>query len=254
MIAPPYTIFVDESGTPICRAAGQPDSHEGYVVAAVAVPVLSVPFLHSILPRNSAGQILKFSDRELTPKVLAYFVEQVLFSDVELCLAMLETTSPKNRALSGDLVTVSNQRRAARHNPAISQASMVYLQTAGEAILGALSQLSRRRGPASGFIDVTLDEGNVSQHDRPNIVTALKQDCTRCGFDCRDVTWTTEQAQPMLFVPDILAGIYRRQVTHRDVNDALFLMEGALAARRIMIRDGITTLDPQKLKEDYKVG
>lgn len=245
-IAAPFSIYVDESGTPVFRTPEESPVQKGYVVAAIAVPALSQPSVLGMLPRNSSGELLKFSSRELTPWMLTCFVGEILRSDIEICLVMLSTVTDNNAALSKALVEFSNKRRTARHNPSVKEASLVYMFAAKDAIIGVLNQVSSRGRMPISFFDVVLDDASISKHDRRNFAAATRQRMEEAGLYCRDIRWTNERHEPMLYACDLLAGVYRRQAAQGDVRGALNLLEDAFTAGRILIQDGMTTPDPTR--------
>jgi hypothetical protein len=238
------TIYVDESGTAsFGEQAGRSDGR-GYVIAAVAVPALSAPTIHSLLPRDAHGKLLKFSDAALSFGQLERFVAEILATDVQVCLVLLDTASPENAENFRELAELSNRRRVERGNPPIAASSLTYMLAHKEALLGVLQKATAAIPSVARFFDVVLDEANLQLHDRRLAADAFSMQLARAGLVCQSYRWAKEQDEPLLYVPDLLAGIYRRSATLDDVPGALALLERAEERGRVVLQDGMQTMDP----------
>jgi hypothetical protein len=216
----------------------------------MAVDPLTVPLLQAILPRGSSGETLKFSSRDLSARALAYFVDEALATtSIEVCLVMISMADVGNAAMSRDLVAAINERRASRHNPYTTEAGVIYGYALGHGVFGVLEQRSFRTGRKATFVDLVLDDANISRREKTNLSEALRLDMKNWGSRCGDVRWTSERLEPMLSVCDLFAGVYRRQAVRGDVTAALQLMEIAEHRGRIRILDGVAPLDPAQIRK-----
>jgi hypothetical protein len=254
-IVAPCTVFVDESGTPVTRIPRGAGDRDGYVLAAIAVDPTLEPLFHGMLPRGVSGEILKFSSRDLTAHALANLVAEALSTTpIEVCLVMTSTADEANAAMSLDLIAAINERRDSRHNPHTGEAGVIYAYALGSGVLGVLEQMVTRTGRKATFVDVVLDDASVSKREKGNLAQALRLDMQRCGSECGDIRWTSEELEPMLSVCDLFAGVYRRQAIKGDVDDALQLMEAAERCGRIRIVDGIAPLDSAHIRKGTREG
>lgn len=238
------TIYVDASGTPSLGSLPGRSDGRGYVVAAVAIPALSAPTVHSLLPRDAHGNLLKSSDRALGFRQVERFVSEILATDAQICLVMLDTQSPENAASARDLTELSNRKRAERGNPPIGEGALVYMLAHKDAVLGALQKAAATVPAVARFFDVVLDESELQPHDRKLAAEAFKELLARAGLVCQSYRWASEQEEPLLYAPDLLASVYRRSATMGDIPSALGLLEQAVDHGRIVLQDGMRTMDP----------
>lgn len=252
-IIPPYTVLVDEAGTPSFEIAQASESSRGYIAAAVVIPELEREALNNILPRDSRGQLLKSASQGMTPNIATSFVTNLMNTKVDVCLVLLRTDSSTNVELASELTELAKERRNARHKPHISTSCLVYFLVVKDAILRAWDQVSRRLSTNLSYFDVVMDTANVSKYDKGLFQKVLKQAMQQhSGVVCRDVRWVSPKDEPLLNIPDILAGVYLRNVMHKDVPEAWQLLEAADRNGRIFIQDGIETMDPDKASQNQR--
>jgi hypothetical protein len=231
-------MFVDEAGSPVFRP--QVSVGRGYVVAAVCVPAQERSNLIAILPRAS-GRLLKSSDAWMTPMAAATFVSKLLYSSVDVSLVLLDTAGVRAYKRAREATAASNALRRAIGNPRLNTHDLVYMLMLKDAVTAAWLKASQRLQAPVSFFDLVLDTASVAGHSRDLTVKAVQSTFHRAGLVCREVLWKRESDEPLLLVPDILAGVCRRQLTHHDVIDAWRLIEGAADAGRIALQDGMTS-------------
>jgi hypothetical protein len=246
VMAPPQstsTIYVDEAGSPHFQRLRDGNRKRGYVVCAACIPDHARDAILAILPRDANG-FVKASSRMMSPDDAESFIAHSLDLDLDIGLVLLDTGSDGNVSKARRFTEKSNARRKARGNPSIVTAHLVYAIAAKEAIIGAWSHASIRRSAELATFHVVMDNASITNHTRLLFERASQEAFERIGIACRSVTWASEENEPLLYVPDIFAGVYRRQVTHGDVRGAWAQIEGAAASGRIHLQDGMETSAP----------
>jgi hypothetical protein len=238
LIAPAFTLYVDEAGSPVFTA--KETDARGYVVAAVCVPATAAPQVTAILPR-SHGRLLKSSDHAMTPKAAADFVSNLLVLPVDLALVLIDTAGTEVEQRAREATEATNERRKLRRNPPVNTVDLVYMLALKDAIIGAWHKTSARLGAPLSFFDMVLDTASIRRHSQKLLEEILHISFSQRGLVCREVSWKSEADAPLLLVADIIAGVYRRQVTHHDVVEAWKLIEDAACAGRITLQDGMTS-------------
>lgn len=237
-IAPAFTFYVDESGSPVFTPKETGD--RGYVVAAICVPANLAPQVTAIIPR-SHGRLLKSSDHAMTPRAAADFVSKLLELPVDIALVLLDTAGPEMERRAREATKATNELRMVRGNPTVSTVDLVYTLMLKEAIIGVWHHTSMRLGAPLSFFDVVLDTASIRLHSQRLMEETHRVVFGQHGFVCRQLSWKSEAEEPNLLVSDIIAGVYRRQVTHHDVVDAWKLIEDAAQTGRITLQDGMTS-------------
>lgn len=239
MLSPANTIFVDECGTPSFTDAGSSFKDRGYVVAAALIPNLERRRILEILPRGADGSALKASSRELSPTIAADFINRVLKSPVEIALVLLDTGSSQNQMLASQVAELARQGRRASGTPQINPNVLMYLLAVKDAILKVWSHYAIRHRQELTFFDIVMDSYSVSTHDRELFQNEFRSILAEQKIRVGPIRWDAEEQEPLLHVPDIFAGICRRQLTYGDVSEAYAVIDAGMQSGRIGFQDGM---------------
>lgn len=273
ILAPPLRIVVDEAGNPDCGVEKNAGKRGGFLVAAVAIPEEIAPDLLQILPRSEDGRILKSSSRELSPDRLVEFLQRLPIDRISVALVAISTKSDLNASISAQAARVANAWRQRGHRRHIAETSLVRILCDLEAINNAWAfhstrqviEAKRRRiaaqriktpgddwVPRSGdrdsqvsFMSVTIDEGNHTAATRREVPAMMRDVMRRHGVDVRPVKWTSEREEPLLAIPDLLAGMLLRHGERRDLSAAMQWVDEARKVGRIRLQDGKTIRIPE---------
>lgn len=234
----PLQIYIDESGSPDFYEIRLGDLPKAYVPCAVAVPAMSADALQRILPRRMDGKLLKSSDNEFSAEVAYRFVDDLLLSDAEIAAILIDPAHPTSVSAARNNAALVNRRRQTLHHPKISEAGFGYSIFTAQLVTNILMVSLNRKGSRPTFFDVVLDKGCLRSVDERRWQTALKDAADCYGTTVGRVEWTHEEHEPLLLLPDLVAGILHRDAIQGDVQRARQLLQDAGRAGRISLQDG----------------
>lgn len=232
-------IFVDESGSPSFIDAGSSFKDRGYVAAAILVPALERARLIEMLPRGSDGSLLKASSREMSPDIAATFIEQVLNTPVDISLVMLDTGSGQNEEIAYRAAEIARRSRRKNGVPPINGCGLMYLLMVSTAIINAWSHEAIRHNRELKYFEVVMDNFSMTNYNRDFFRSEFQLEMVRQGVCVNSIQWETEEDEPLLYIPDLFAGVCRRQLTNGDVGEAWATIDAAIQSRRIGLQDGM---------------
>jgi len=245
MTEPSHIIVVDEAGGPPLRAdTGVPD---GYVACAAAIPMSLRDAVTALLPRDGAGMPLKAVSRETTDAVLAAFLESFFALDVAAGLLSVDSTDRANVELLQEAVDFANANRGDRERQ-FNATMTAYGLLTPKALIAAWSAVClRQRRPLERFA-LTLDEANLHKVMRGKLAHAVEASFRDEGVHVDKVRWASEQDEPLLHVPDYIAGVTLRTFTKGDCPASFAQLEQARVNQQLHVLDPVEIhlLPPKK--------
>jgi hypothetical protein len=232
-------IFVDECGTPSFIDAGSSFKDRGYVAVATLVPALERARLLEILPRGSDGSLLKASSREMSPDIATTFIKQMLKTPVDLALVMLDTGSSQNEEIASRAAEIARRSRRKNRVPQINGGVLMYLLMVNAAIINAWSHSAIRHRRELKFFEVVMDDFSMTNCNRDFFRSEFQSEMVSQGVCVNSIRWEAEEQEPLLYIPDLFAGVCRRQLTHGDVGEAWDIIYAAAQSGRIGLQDGM---------------
>ncbi len=239
LIEPPLTIFVDEAGSPTYRALGKNGIFAGYIPCAAAVPTIDRKKLLAILPKDSSGGFIKSSHKEFTPKKAANLVQALLKSNIQIAALLIDPTHPKSIQAAQNTTKIVNAHRQEAHHPKITEAGQTYIHFVWQVIHNVLKTTLEQTGELPEFFDVVLDKGPLKNRHQSQYRKALKDAAENNGRCIRKVEWSDEESEPLLNIPDLVAGIFHRDASYGDASTARQILQDAGRSGRISIQDGL---------------
>ena len=201
--------------------------------------------LAQILPRDKAGVPLKAADRSFNADLAYGFVQSLLETDAEIAAILIDTSHPTSVSAARNNTALVNQRRRAAHHRQITEAGFCYSIFAGQLIMNLLMVTLERTGLRPTFFDVVLDKAALKKkHERQ--WRDILRNAAADNDTTVDVAWTSEQQEPLLLLPDLVAGILLRDAVAGDVQRARQALQDAGRAGRISLQDGYKIPLPQQ--------
>ena len=238
-LAPEFRAFIDESNTPLFKL-GRDDSQRPYVTGCAIIPSEDQLPVRMAIPESPiTGERLKSSSREMNDSAAAEFIASVLATQVEVAIVGIDAGDSGNIAGAANLTVKANILRKDQKRPPISTANAMYLLAAWEALLRSVESFYLRNAVFPSPLEVVFDQANLKAEESEFVSWALKDVCAKRGLIIGSVSWSLEQDEPLLLVPDIFSGVLRRQATHGDLPLAWDVIQLAIQTKRIVYRDGI---------------
>lgn len=234
----PLQIYIDESGSPDFYEIKEGEPLKAYVPCAVAVPTMAIYALLQILPRGSNGKLLKSSDIEFTADVAFEFIDHLLSSDAEVAVILIDPAHPTSIATAQNNTDLVNRRRQDHHHPKIKKAGFSYSILAAQLVTNALMVTLTRTGHCPSFFDVVLDKASLRSVDECRWRDGLRNAASNNNTTIGRVEWTHEEHEPLLLLPDLVAGVLHRDAIYGDVQRARQLLQDAGREGRISFQDG----------------
>jgi len=236
----PFTVYVDEAGSPDFCDASQNGTLKAYIPCAVGVYTLKEQEALNLLPVDSLGNPMKASDPRVGPSQALEFAKCLLATDCEIAAILIDPAGNKSVAAARSLSQLSSQRRQALHRRRIRPANLGYSLFVARVVCNLLEVTLLRRGKLPSYVDLVLDEAILSRTQKTEFAEGLKQ-AGHPKIRFGRVDWCHEKDEPLLLLPDHVAGILHRQATRGDQSNACVALLGAAQMGRIAIQDGYTT-------------
>ena len=238
-LTPAFRAFIDESNTPLFRS-GIDDRRRPYVACSAIVPAKDELAVLKAIPCDpQSGERLKGSSRNMTDALAANFIKAVLSTESVISIVGVDGGDSANIEGATRLTEGANHYRRQSKRPVISRGSAMYLLTASKALSEALLSFYKRNGPYLSFFDVVFDHGNIKGKETERVAETLKAVYSKNGFTVQSISWSSEEEEPLLFIPDIFSGVTRRQATHNDLPQAWSQIQRAIQSKRLVYKDGI---------------
>ena len=206
-----------------------------------------------ILPRDKTGALLKAADSGFSADRAYEFVRQLLDTDVDVAAILIDTSHPASVAAARSNTELVNQRRQAVHHRKMTEAGFSYGIFAGQLITDLLMASLERTGCRPTFFDVVLDNAALKAVQERQWRDWLRAAGANNDTSVGDVVWTSEQAEPLLLLPDLVAGILLRDAVAGDCQRARQALQDAGRAGRLSIRDGYNIPLPQQAPDAHDV-
>lgn len=225
-ILPPYEIYVDEANTPLFEP--RPGLCTPYAVAAVAMSPLDKDKVIAILPRDVSGNLLKSSSVSMTDELAANFIKKLLALNVLVTLVGVDASDPGNCCLADLMNSKANEIRHKK----LTKSNMMYVRTVVQALANIWSTDNIT------FFDLILDSSSLPKKESRLFCSVLQDKFGSRGTTVREIRWQTEQVEPLLLAPDILAGVGSRWTTHQDVPASWNEIVRGHSAGKLIIENG----------------
>jgi|RhiMetdeSRZDD1v2_1073273.scaffolds.fasta_scaffold02409_19 hypothetical protein len=232
-------IFVDEAGSLNIKPASESASRKAIIMCAVAVPPSQEETLLSLLPRDHNGNLLKSSDKLMSERHALRFVQELLDSQSDVSLVLVDAGLDENYQVISEVTEIANRVRTESRERRIRAPNLNYELLVKDAIIGVLGPAWERAGCKVTCLDVILDSANLSMGDRKRFKQILTENSAKHGLHM-EVSWCCNEDQPLLNVPDIIAGIMHRRLIHNQLEETADLLLRAWRDSRIIIQDGRT--------------
>jgi hypothetical protein len=240
-LIPAFQAFLDESNSPVFEV-NLDYARRPYVTCCAVVPFDNLLPARLTIPRSpTTGEYMKSSAREMTDSMAAECIEQVLATEIEIAIVGVDGGETGSVNSAERLTSAANILRKDQNRPSISSASAIYLRASWEALLRSIEIFYLRRSMLPSPLEVVLDNGNLKTEERDFVSRNLQVVCGKYGLTIRNISWRSEQEQPLLLLPDIFAGALRRQATHNDLPLAWNKILSAIQSGRIVYKDGIVS-------------
>jgi hypothetical protein len=239
MILPPLTIYCDESGT--LNYTARPEGRRGsraHVACAVAVPIQFEEALRKLLPRDDTDHLLKH--REITREdMLCGFLEELLRRDVAIVATQIDTGSPQSIKAASHNTELANQGRETagivrRLNPTVQSYRLFLTQTLAH-VMGTERLWG---GKLPSYLSIVMDENNHSVEDKDELGGWILEHSKKVGVRVQSARWSNEGADPLLLLPDLVAGTLRERGDGRPFQRSGELVTVAEYRGLIRIIDG----------------
>jgi hypothetical protein len=235
---PTHIIVVDEAGNPPLRAVtGVPN---GYVTCAVAIPTGLRDQVIALLPRDPAtGEILKAVSQRTTDELLAEFLSSFFALDVAAGIISVDCSDSANVELLQEAVEFANRNRAEQQLKQLNPTATAYLLLAPKAVIQGWAAVSLRQGEHLRHFELIFDEANLHSAHRADFIQGIQQSFKEQGVEVEGVRWASEQMEPLLHVPDYVAGVSLRKFTRGDCPASWDQLEKASGRRQIMVQNPV---------------
>jgi hypothetical protein len=240
-IVPPVRVFIDDAGSRSFNVEGDLDGPCGSVTCAVSVPVLNEGAVFDLLPRSSkTGALLKAQSPELSPEQATTAVESILRLDgVDIAVLVVDTSSHQNLETFQQAKHASDTVRRALKERRISGPNLLYILFAAQAVALVWGVARRRREHRFAFFELILDEANLHHKEEQLLRRIVTEASAEHQIRYQQITWANEENEPLLHVPDLIAGIYHRGILYDDVRECIQILEAASRSGRIRVAQGM---------------
>jgi hypothetical protein len=246
---PAFQAFLDESNSPVFEL-NLDDSLRPYVTCCAIVPFdYHLPGRMAIPRSPTTGKYIKSSAREMTDSMAAECIKRVLATEIEIAIVGIDGGGAGSVKSAERLTSAANELRKDQNRPSIQPGSAIYLRAVWEALFRSIEIFYLRRSMLPSPLEVVFDNGNLKTKERDFISRNLQVVCGKYGLSVRNISWLSEQEQPLLLLPDIFAGVLRRQATHNDLPLAWEKVQTAIQAGRIVYKDGIASPNPRNVEK-----
>lgn len=236
-IIPPARIFIDEAGHLDLRELEGERELRPYVLCGVCIPTMYEAETVAILPKGGDGELLKATSSGLSPDAARRFVEEILRREIGISLLFISSGHAES------LNTVSEMTRLVNKNRSVGSKTkkpphVIYALSAKDVAIWSWGRLGLMQKEMPTFLDVVFDNFSLPNQFRRWFRKTLVEKCATQDITIRQVTWASEADEPLLLVPDLLAGIVHRHVTRQDCPDAFSMLLEASKKGTIRIEDG----------------
>lgn len=228
----PWTIYVDEAGSDSFREARGAE-RRAFIVCAVAVPTMDAVACRGILPRGTAGQLLKSSSREWNRDMATHFVQDLLATPAQVAAFLVNPGDPANVEVFRNSAERANEGRRRfreglksdeerRKHPDITGHDLHYQLFLSWVLIELQRITLNRTNRRMTFTDVVLDNKSIAEFQRQWFEQEFRRIADEHQWRIGRMDWCREEDEPLLLLPDLVAGIIHREEVHRDVGPAAF--------------------------------
>ena len=183
---------------------------------------------------------MKGSSKSFNDFLAATFFANLLQLNASVAFVAIDASAPDNCKRAQE----SLLRRNRNHRKNIKLQNWMYLLTAKE-VISTIWQCSPIDGGQIGCFDVVIDEESLPPPEKKVFESIVKSSFQRKGRGSyvSSISWKSRHQEPMLFVPDIAAGVFRRWSTHQDLTNAHDQILRGEAQGKVSIVNGFSLLD-----------
>lgn len=224
-----WTLFIDESGDPHFPAS------RGYCSCVAIVPMEELLEARLPVPRRADGTLIKSSDRDATDEMGASFLSK-LFSrgSIRAAVVTASGTDPGNAEKFNRIEPGMDPNLRKRYGAKPRELVRHSAAFEGMKALLDLPDLARHLTRFDIVFDQETETKAFAQSYR-EVLTRLRP---RAPFSVGDVRFTSRIEEPLLMIPDWIAGATLRDALRGDLPGIRSVLRGLLAAKRIAVRSG----------------
>ncbi|NUP99229.1 MAG: hypothetical protein HUU35_05160 [Armatimonadetes bacterium] len=178
------------------------------------------------------------------------FVRRLMGLDFYAGMVLIDTSAKDSISTAEDATYFSNKKRQSEHHKKVKTPNLMYEVFIADAVARAWGAYCLVHRHELGMTDVVLDTKPIPPALQDEVARNLRSAFLKsAGLKVCDVRWASEEEEPLLLVPDHLAGLVRRNVMsytkpRKECVEAWDLLEPARQSGRLQIQDGreFTTL------------
>lgn len=236
IIEPAYTIYIDATNTPLFNE-NIDFIDRPYIICAVLVPFTSRETILKALPRDPiTNKFLKSSSRRMSDKLCAEFLSVLLKTEVKIAVCGIDAGGKVNPTLAKEISERANAAR--KHFPLMKKSTILYFLVAKEVLINVWAQFITSTREGVSYMNVIFDREDLKQKVLELFQNMLRSAFTRQNMTLHRVSWCSREQEPLLLVPDYIAGAYKRKITHDDCPNTWKEIEKALKNKQIAYQDG----------------
>jgi hypothetical protein len=237
ILVPPISVFIDFSGTPLFEPREDP---QAYVAAAVAIALTDHSNALALLPRENDGSLMKSSSKNFNDFIAAEFFSKLLSLNASVAFVGIDASDAKNC----EWAERSLRRRNRNYEDKMKIQNWMYLLTAKE-VISTIWQCSPIDGGQIDSFEAVFDEDSLPPREKEIFESIVKSSFQRKGrgSSVRSISWKSRYREPMLFVPDIAAGVFSRWSRRQDVSKVHDEILKGEAQGKVLIVNGFSLLD-----------
>ena len=212
------------------------------MACAVLIPASSYQPIEKLLPQAN-GSYLKSSDKDLADFVVTGFFSEILKTRCTITFISIDLGSASNVAAAKRVAYAANQFRKRAGQRANSPQNYQYISCTSRPILTCWVKYFGIPNPANPFpaIDIILDGNSpLKKWETKRYQQELKAKTQNNGYRLRTLSWRLRNEDPLLLVPDLLAGIYRYSAISNRWPMARSLLNRAIEIKRVNVIDSYT--------------
>lgn len=225
-------IYIDFGGSIDFTLAKPGEPHKPLVMAGVGFPIEESHHLFRLLPRSEDGSLLKSSDHGFASKVATEFVAALLKTPACIGGVIANASDPENVASSRrwhqDEQRARQEARRAGFSKAdgapprkIGEFQLNYIRLLFTTLNKCVAAFTSKHGIPDS-LTVIPDREDIGKHSED--LKAAFANAMQSAKARGSIRWESRGDEPLLYLPDLVAGIVRRHFHHDDALDAFNLL------------------------------
>lgn len=199
-----------------------------YVVGRVGTATSDTDFAFHALPKDPRpaheNVPIKSSDRAMTQEAAIEFMERLFVPCVSAAaLVCVDAGHAKSVAAAANYAKFANRARRMNGAPEVPTATHMYVRLVSEAVIEAWAATCKAIGPMNTLVDVVFDRQDMNEVERQKFAERLREatDARGRGFKSGEIRWASRSDEPLLLLPDQIAGVVRRHARGSDLPEGM---------------------------------